>query len=156
MSLQRACALCPVDRFTFKWSIRTYLLSFIHWLPMNQLPWRTIPSDKQSTDHGTGRWVFKSNIHDQTLLFYHLLYGLLFIICLLWTIIISVWVGTCIYLHVAVLCYTYLEWYHQLTSQTFTNFQSFNDQISIHVKYFQKVMKIFLHFQCTAFFMLWT
>lgn len=39
----------------------------------------------------------------------------------------------------------YLEWYHQLTSQTFTNFQSFNDQISIHVKYFQKVMKIFLH-----------
>lgn len=50
----------------------------------------------------------------------------------------------------------YLEWYHQLTSQTFTNFQSFNDRISIHVKYFQKVMKIFLIFQCTAFFMLWT
>lgn len=99
-------------------SIRTYLLSFIHWLPMNQLPWRTIPSDKQSTDQGTGRWVFWSNIHDQTLLFYHVLYGLLFIICQLWTIIISVWVGTCIYLHVAVLCSDILSLFPGMVSST--------------------------------------
>lgn len=35
----------------------------------------------------------------------------------------------------------YLEWYHQLTSQTFTIFQSFNDRISIHVNIFKSLWR---------------
>lgn len=125
-------------------SIRTYLLSFIHWLPMNQLPWRTIPSDNQSTDQGTGRWVFLSNIHDQTLLFlsciirsiiHHLSTLNDYYKCLSWNMYIPTCSCTLLYF------LFYLEWYHQLTSQTFTNFQSFNDRISIHVNIFKRLWR---------------
>lgn len=159
MSLQRACALCPVDRFTFKW-FHTYVFVELHTLITDEPTaledntfWQTVnrPRDREVSvlvQHSWSDVAFLSCIirsiidHLSTLNDYYK--------CLSWNMYIPTWSCTLPYF------LFYLEWYHQLTSQTFTNFQSFNDRISIHVKYFQKVMKIFLIFQCTAFFMLWT
>lgn len=144
MSFQRASVLCPVDRFTFKW-FHTYVFVELHTLITDEPTaledntfWQTVnrPRDRKVSVLVQHSWsdvaflscIIRSIIHHLTTLndYYK---------CLSWNMYIPTCSCTLLYF------LFYLEWYHQLTSQTFTNFQSFNDRISIHVNIFKRLWR---------------